>query len=132
MSVLPNIAGYVGSDTVGVMLAAGLDQRRDKCLAIDIGTNGEMVLSANGRMLTCSTAAGPAFEGAEISSGMRAAEGAIEAVEISGAAVKLKVIGDAPPRGICVQASRRRPVTSSRPAPGASLTRKGRFRCQRS
>ena len=99
--VLPNIAGYVGSDTVGVMLAAGLDQRRDKCLAIDIGTNGEMVLSANGRMLTCSTAAGPAFEGAEISSGMRAAEGAIEAVEISSAAVKLKVIGDAPPRGIC-------------------------------
>ena len=83
------------------MLAAGMDQRRDRCLAIDIGTNGEMVLSANGRMLTCSTAAGPAFEGAEISSGMRAAEGAIEAVEINDTAVKLKVIGDAPPRGIC-------------------------------
>ena len=99
--VLPNIAGYVGSDTVGVMLAAGLEQRRDCCAVIDIGTNGELALAARGRILTCSTAAGPAFEGAQIKYGMRAADGAIEAVRIEDGEVILEVIGGAAPRGIC-------------------------------
>ncbi len=99
--VLPNIAGYVGSDTVGVILATGLEKRRDRCAVIDIGTNGELALAAGGRILTCSTAAGPAFEGAQIKYGMRAADGAIEAVRIEDGEVILKVIGDAPPRGIC-------------------------------
>lgn len=98
--VLPNIAGYVGSDTVGVMLATRIEQREGICLAVDIGTNGEVVLSGRGRILTCSTAAGPAFEGAQIRHGMRAAEGAIEAVSIDGD-VTLKVIGNTAPRGIC-------------------------------
>lgn len=98
--VLPNIAGYVGSDTVGVMLATRLDQREGICLAVDIGTNGEVVLAGRGRILTCSTAAGPAFEGSHIKHGLRAAEGAIEAVHIDGD-VFLKVIGHTAPRGIC-------------------------------
>ncbi|MBP1759786.1 MAG: putative metal-binding protein [Firmicutes bacterium] len=100
VAVLPNIAGYVGSDTVGVMLATGIDRLPGLNLAIDIGTNGEIVLAQNGQMLTCSTAAGPAFEGAEIKCGMRAAEGAIEGVAI-GEDVELEVIAGSKPRGIC-------------------------------
>lgn len=98
--VLPNVAGYVGSDTVGVMLAADADRLPGVSLMVDIGTNGEMILAGKGRMLTCSTAAGPAFEGAEIKYGMRAAEGAIEGVQIT-TDVELKVIGAGRPRGIC-------------------------------
>lgn len=98
--VLPNVAGYVGADTVGVMLAAKVDQLQGFTLAIDIGTNGEMILAGEGRILTCSTAAGPAFEGAEIKHGMRAADGAIEGVKIADD-VQLAVIGGAKPQGIC-------------------------------
>jgi len=99
--VLPNIAGYVGSDTVGVMLATDIGRRPGFCLAVDIGTNGEVVLAGRGRLLTCSTAAGPAFEGARIRHGMRAAAGAIEGVRIDGGEVGLEVIDDATPLGIC-------------------------------
>lgn len=99
--VLPNIAGYVGSDTVGVILATGIDQETGVHLAVDIGTNGEIVLAHNGELYTCSTAAGPAFEGAQIRFGMRAAEGAIEGLEITNDDVVLKVIGDTPIKGIC-------------------------------
>ncbi|EHQ90402.1 ASKHA domain-containing protein [Desulfosporosinus youngiae] len=98
--VLPNIAGYVGSDTVGVMLSTGIDRLPGLSLAIDIGTNGEIILAGNKQILTCSAAAGPAFEGAEINCGMRAAEGAIEGVLI-GDDVELAVIGGSKPRGIC-------------------------------
>lgn len=98
--VLPNVAGYVGADTVGVMLAAKVDQLTGYTLALDIGTNGEMILAGNDRILTCSTAAGPAFEGAQIKHGMRAAEGAIEIVTINDD-VEIAVIGEALPQGIC-------------------------------
>ncbi|MBM4236608.1 MAG: DUF4445 domain-containing protein [Firmicutes bacterium] len=98
---LPNIAGYVGSDTVGVILATNMDQRKDNCAAIDIGTNGELVLAAGGRLMACSTAAGPAFEGAEIKHGMRAAAGAIEAVNYSNGQLEVITIEDAPACGIC-------------------------------
>lgn len=98
--VLPNVAGYVGADTVGVMLAAKVDQLPGFTLALDIGTNGEMILAGQNRILTCSTAAGPAFEGAEIKHGMRAAEGAIEGVDIT-EDVHLVVIGGTKPQGIC-------------------------------
>ncbi|MCL6478398.1 MAG: ASKHA domain-containing protein [Peptococcaceae bacterium] len=98
--VLPNIAGYVGSDTVGVMLATEIDRQPGITLAVDIGTNGEVVLAGRGRILTCSTAAGPAFEGAHIRCGMRAAAGAVESVRIDGD-VYLDVIGGVPPTGIC-------------------------------
>lgn len=98
--VLPNVAGYVGSDTVGVMLAASMDQKQKPTLAIDIGTNGEIVLARGEKLFACSTAAGPAFEGAQIRCGMRAAAGAIEAVRI-GEEVELDVIGNVPATGIC-------------------------------
>lgn len=98
--VLPNIAGYVGADTVGVMLSAKIDQLPGFTLALDIGTNGEMILAGQGRILTCSTAAGPAFEGAEIKHGMRAADGAIEGINITDD-VQYVVIGDTRPHGIC-------------------------------
>jgi len=98
--MLPNIAGYVGSDTVGVMTATGLDRNQGWRLAVDIGTNGEVVLAGGGRILTCSTAAGPAFEGAHIRHGMRAARGAIESVKMD-QEVTLGTIGGAAPAGIC-------------------------------
>ncbi|TJX12838.1 DUF4445 domain-containing protein [Tissierella creatinini] len=98
--VLPIVAGYVGSDTIGVALATKVDRLSGITLAIDIGTNGEMILAGKGRILTCSTAAGPAFEGAQIKYGMRAAEGAIEEVTIT-EDVELKVIANIKPKGIC-------------------------------
>ncbi|WP_198306495.1 ASKHA domain-containing protein [Dehalobacterium formicoaceticum] len=99
--VLPNIAGYVGSDTMGVMLATKIYDQEGYSLAVDIGTNGEIVLAGDGKILTCSTAAGPAFEGAQIHDGMRAGDGAIEKVSIKNGKVQLKVIGDMAPKGIC-------------------------------
>lgn len=98
--LVPNIAGYVGADTVGVMVAAKMDKLEGNSLAIDIGTNGELVLMGKGRILTCSTAAGPAFEGAEIKHGMRAADGAIERVRITDD-VELETISHLKPIGIC-------------------------------
>lgn len=101
VNVLPNIAGHVGSDIVAVLLFSGLKEMEGANLAIDIGTNGEILLANSGTVLTCSTAAGPAFEGACIHHGMRAATGAIEGVKIQEGEVKLSVIGDAKPVGIC-------------------------------
>lgn len=99
--VLPNIAGYVGADTVGVILATELDQKQGIHLAVDIGTNGEIILAVHGKIWTCSTAAGPAFEGAQIQFGMRAATGAIEKVRITEEGLQLQVIGNGEPKGIC-------------------------------
>ncbi|MDA8211050.1 MAG: ASKHA domain-containing protein [Clostridia bacterium] len=97
---LPNVKSYLGADTVGVILATGLHNSKKTQLAIDIGTNGEIVLSYRGRLLACTTAAGPAFEGASISCGMRAAEGAIDKVNITDKVI-LSVLGNGPPEGIC-------------------------------
>lgn len=101
VTFLPGIAGYVGSDTVAVILATGLDQGESNRLAIDIGTNGELVLASRGKLLSCSTAAGPAFEGAQIYQGMRAAPGAIEAVSWQGKSLKVETIDEKPATGIC-------------------------------
>ncbi|MFZ5648280.1 MAG: ASKHA domain-containing protein [Bacillota bacterium] len=98
---LPVISGYVGADTVGVILATGMHLSKKITLAIDIGTNGEIVLGCRNRLLACAAAAGPAFEGANISSGMRAAEGAIDRVVLDGDEVICSVIGGGKPRGIC-------------------------------
>ena len=98
--VLPNIGGYVGADTVGVILASELDQVRGLQVAVDIGTNGEIVVAQDGELWACSTAAGPAFEGARISRGMRAATGAIDSVSV-GDDVSYHVIGDVAPTGLC-------------------------------
>ncbi|MFW6107837.1 MAG: ASKHA domain-containing protein [bacterium] len=97
---MPNIAGYVGGDTVGVILASAMDEYDGVQLALDIGTNGEIVLGGAGRLVACSTAAGPAFEGARLRHGMRAAPGAIEKVTIDHD-VRVGVIEDTRPRGIC-------------------------------
>jgi uncharacterized 2Fe-2S/4Fe-4S cluster protein (DUF4445 family) len=100
--LLPNIAGFVGADMVGVLLATGLLRKDGIRLAIDIGTNGEMALGSPARMLACSTAAGPAFEGAQLSHGMRAADGAIDRVEINaGGELHVHAIGRGKLRGIC-------------------------------
>lgn len=101
VNVLPNIAGHVGSDIVAVLLSSGLEEMEGANLAIDIGTNGEILLACSGNVLTCSTAAGPAFEGASIQQGMRAATGAIEGVRIHDGELDISVIGDAEPVGIC-------------------------------
>jgi uncharacterized 2Fe-2S/4Fe-4S cluster protein (DUF4445 family) len=97
---LPLIGAYVGADTLAVIVATGLDESDDVCLAVDIGTNGEMALGSRDRILACSAPAGPAFEGAEIRHGMRAAVGAIDRVRIQ-QDVRVWTIGDVPPRGIC-------------------------------
>jgi uncharacterized 2Fe-2S/4Fe-4S cluster protein (DUF4445 family) len=100
--VLPNIAGFVGGDTVGVILAAGFDEDDGRTrMVADIGTNCEIALRLGDRLIVTSTPAGPAFEGAQISSGMYAAPGAIEEVRISDGEVSCKVIGGAAPRGLC-------------------------------
>ncbi|MEE8396844.1 MAG: ASKHA domain-containing protein [bacterium] len=98
--VLPNIGGFVGSDTVGVILATGLN-RGDTCrLAVDIGTNGEIVVATPRGLLACATAAGPAFEGAQVRHGMYAAEGAIEKITV-GDDVAFRTIGGRPALGLC-------------------------------
>jgi uncharacterized 2Fe-2S/4Fe-4S cluster protein (DUF4445 family) len=98
--VFPVIGGFVGGDTVAGMLATQIDSLDGPVLMVDIGTNGEIVLAHDGRLLAASTAAGPAFEGARISCGMRGARGAIEKVILDGD-VHLGVIGDVAPMGIC-------------------------------
>ena len=99
--VFPNIAGFVGGDTVGCMTALQFDKLTEPSLLIDIGTNGELVMTDGKKMLACSTAAGPAFEGAKISCGMRAADGAIDHVWIENGEVRCSVLGDTEPVGIC-------------------------------
>jgi len=99
--ILPNISGYVGADTVGVILATGLYKGDGVKLALDIGTNGEMVLKDGDNLFACSTAAGPAFEGANITYGMRGARGAIDHVSIDDGKINVHVIDDVTPVGIC-------------------------------
>lgn len=98
--MLPNIAGFVGADTVAAVIAADQDLTDKMTLLIDLGTNGELVLGNKDRLVVCSTAAGPAFEGAQLSCGMRAAAGAIEDVTVSDD-VYINTIGDERPKGIC-------------------------------
>ena len=93
--VLPCIAGHVGADTAGVLLAERPDLTDKMTLLVDVGTNAEIVLGNNQRMLACSSPTGPAFEGAQISCGQRAAPGAIERVRINPETLepRFKVIG---------------------------------------
>lgn len=98
--VFPIVGGFVGGDTTSGMLATRILERDAPALMVDIGTNGEIVLAHEGRLWAASTAAGPAFEGARITCGMRAARGAIEKVVLDGD-VHLGTIGNSPPGGIC-------------------------------
>jgi uncharacterized 2Fe-2S/4Fe-4S cluster protein (DUF4445 family) len=97
----PALGAYVGGDIVAGMLASGMDRDKRLRLFVDVGTNCEIVLGDGSRLLATAAPAGPAFEGAAIRCGMRAAEGAIEVVKIDQEDVRLQVIGDAEPLGLC-------------------------------
>jgi uncharacterized 2Fe-2S/4Fe-4S cluster protein (DUF4445 family) len=101
--VLPNVAGFMGADNVGVLIASEPYKMSGVTLTIDVGTNGEIVLSNDGKMMAASCATGPALEGAHIKHGMRAKPGAIEHIKIDpdNFEVECHVIGDAKPTGIC-------------------------------
>jgi len=98
--VFPALGAYVGGDIVAGALASGMDRDRRIRLFIDIGTNCEIVLASGDRLMATAAPAGPAFEGAAIRCGMRAAPGAIEGVKISQDDVLLEVIGDVEPIGL--------------------------------
>jgi uncharacterized 2Fe-2S/4Fe-4S cluster protein (DUF4445 family) len=100
---LPNIAGFVGADAVSDLIASGLYADKSIGMVIDIGTNTEIIAGNRDRMLSCSCASGPAFEGAHIKFGMRASTGAIERVWIDPAThdVEVRTIDDSPAKGIC-------------------------------
>jgi uncharacterized 2Fe-2S/4Fe-4S cluster protein (DUF4445 family) len=99
--VLPNIAGFVGADTVGVILATDAPRSTPMRLIIDLGTNSEIVLGNKNKLVCCSAAAGPAFEAAHIEQGMRAAGGAIDHVWFEAGVIRISTIDNLPPRGIC-------------------------------
>ncbi|MFN8079035.1 MAG: ASKHA domain-containing protein [Kineosporiaceae bacterium] len=99
--LFPSLGAYVGGDIVAGMLASGMDRDKRLRLFIDVGTNCEIVLGDSTRLLSTAAPAGPAFEGASIRCGMRAADGAIEVVKLSPDGVALQVIGDVEPVGLC-------------------------------
>jgi len=124
--LLPNIAGFVGADHVAMLLSTrthqltgppsippgdggeatspplgGTEGGPSVVVSLDIGTNTEITLAARGRLIACSTASGPAFEGAHIRDGMRAADGAIERVRVVDGRVDYQTIGGGPPVGMC-------------------------------
>lgn len=100
LTVAPGISAFVGGDTVAAIIACSMDLDEKTALLVDIGTNGEIVLSHKGRLYCCSTAAGPAFEGAHITHGMGSVEGAISKVKIQNG-IHIETIGGKPPVGIC-------------------------------
>jgi len=99
--VFPLIGGFVGGDAVAAALAMGLRDEKANTLVVDLGTNSEIILKANGRLLATSAAAGPAFEAAGITNGMTATEGAISHVRLEKGRLELTVIGKVLARGIC-------------------------------
>ena len=99
--VFPAFGAYVGGDITAGLLASGMDRDARTRLFVDIGTNCEIVLGNREWLLATAAPAGPAFEGAAIRCGMRAADGAIEVVSMTPETIELKVIGDAEPAGLC-------------------------------
>ncbi|MBR4057210.1 MAG: DUF4445 domain-containing protein [Oscillospiraceae bacterium] len=97
----PALAGYVGGDITAGLLSSDAWQEEAACLFIDIGTNGEMGLGDKNGFLCCATAAGPAFEGAEIECGMGGAPGAINTVSLEDGEIRYTVLGDEEAVGIC-------------------------------
>jgi uncharacterized 2Fe-2S/4Fe-4S cluster protein (DUF4445 family) len=98
---LPVVAGFVGADAVAVALATRIYASDGLRAAVDIGTNGEMLMGGADRLMACSAPAGPALEGAQIRHGMRGAVGAIDRVWLEDGAIRWHVIGEAAPQGIC-------------------------------
>ena len=101
LHLLPNVAGYVGADHVAMLLATRTADATKNTLAIDIGTNTELCLNHNGHLTSASCASGPAFEGAHIKFGMRAAPGAIEHVLLENDRLEIQTIAGEAPLGIC-------------------------------
>lgn len=101
VETLAAVSAYVGADIVAGLLAVGTGGEGETTLFLDIGTNGEIVLTSGGRRIACSTAAGPAFEGASVVEGMPALDGAIETVRVLGGEVDCRTIGGAPAIGLC-------------------------------
>ena len=99
--MLPGISTYVGADIVAGIVATGMDQSDEICMLIDMGTNGEMAIGNKDRILVASTAAGPAFEGGNISCGVAGIPGAISRVNITGGEVQYETIGGKEPVGLC-------------------------------
>jgi len=98
---IPVIAGFVGADTVAAMQSTCFDKKEKTTLLLDIGTNGEMALGNKDGWVSCSTASGPAFEGAKIVCGMRGAPGAIDHVDLINGELIINVIDNVKPIGIC-------------------------------
>ena len=101
LHVLPVVAGFVGADAVADVIATRVYESEEPSMVIDVGTNTEIILNNGENLYACSCASGPAFEGARIRHGMRAAEGAIERVQIDSDGVHYKVVGNVKPIGIC-------------------------------
>jgi len=102
IAVMPVRSGYIGGDLISVILASGAaEQDNEMILGLDIGTNGEIFLGNRKKILSCSAAAGPALEGARISHGMIAKDGAIEAVGYEKGRFYLRDVGNVPPKGLC-------------------------------
>lgn len=98
---MPSIGSFVGSDILAGIAATGIHKRRQYTALVDLGTNGEIVVGNNEHIVCASTAAGPAFEGASISMGMRAVTGAISSLSLEAGKIKSTVIGNTAPKGIC-------------------------------
>lgn len=101
VTLLPGISTYVGADISSGMLSCDFDRLEEPCVLVDLGTNGEMAIGNRDRILVTSTAAGPAFEGGNISCGMGSVPGAICNVRLDGDAPVVRTIGDKPPIGLC-------------------------------
>lgn len=101
VSFLPAMGSFVGSDILAGILATNIHKSEDLVGLIDLGTNGEIVIGNKDKLLYCSTAAGPAFEGSCISMGMRATTGAISQVSLEKGLLQCRVLGNVPARGIC-------------------------------
>ncbi len=98
--LLPIVAGFVGADALGMVLSTRIYESREARIAVDIGTNGEMVIGSHAGLIACSAPAGPALEGSQLQCGMRAARGAMDQVRID-REVSYHVIGGGPPLGVC-------------------------------
>ena len=101
VEMLPAVSAYVGADIIAGLLATRFGDCPARCLFLDVGTNGEIVLGGGEHLFACSTAAGPAFEGASVVQGMLASPGAVESVRVHDGGVTCGVIGDAVATGIC-------------------------------
>ena len=99
--VPPIVHAFIGSDITAGVLACGCLEKEKPSLFVDVGTNGEMGINSDGRFIVASTAAGPAFEGMGVSSGVRAVPGAVEAAYFDGETIDIKTIDAQPARGIC-------------------------------